>query len=78
MSDRGRGAREGFRPSAKQIGGGILALLAVIFVLQNTQDVRIHLLGWHVTAQLWVVLIVMFALGAGAKTLLRWHGRRRD
>ena len=77
MSDRGL-TDEGWRPSPKQIGGGILALVAVVFVLQNTQRVRIHLLGFNVEAQLWLVLLAMFLLGAAAATLLRWHGRRRD
>ena len=74
-----RGLDEGFRPSPKQIGGGILALVAVIFVLQNTQRVSIHLLGFTVQAQLWIVLLAMILIGAAAATLLRWHGgRRRD
>ena len=76
MSDRG--LDQGFRPSAKQIGGGLLALVAVIFVLQNTQRVSIHLLGFTIQAQLWIVLIAMILIGALAATLLRWHGRRRD
>lgn len=77
MSGRGL-ADEGWRPSPKQIGGGILALLAIVFVFQNTQRVRIHLLGFNVEAQLWLVLLAMFLIGALAATLLRWHGRRRD
>ena len=47
-------------------------------MLQNTQRVRIHLLGFNVEAQLWLVLLAMFLIGAVAATLLRWHGRRRD
>lgn len=77
MSERGLQS-EGWRPSPKQIGGGLLALIAVIFVFQNTQRVRIHLLGFNVEAQLWLVLLAMFLLGAAAATLLRWRGRRRD
>ncbi len=77
MSERGLPS-EGWRPSPKQVGGALIALVAVIFVLQNTQRVRIHLLGFNVEAQLWLVLLAMFLLGALAATLLRWHTRRRD
>lgn len=67
----------GWRPTPKQVGGGVIVLLAVIFVLQNTQRVRIHILTGTIDAQLWLVLVVMFAVGAVAATLLHWRGERR-
>lgn len=68
----------GFRPTGKQIGAAVLGLLAVIFVLQNTQRVRIRILTGTIDAQLWLVLVAMFAVGAVTMALLRLRGGRRD
>jgi uncharacterized integral membrane protein len=51
----------------------VVAILAVWFVLMNTSSVKIHLWGLStVTSPLWIVLLVMAAVGA----LLGWILRR--
>jgi uncharacterized integral membrane protein len=46
---------------------GIAAL--VIFMIQNTKDVRVHFLFWHFTWSLWVLILVTALIGA-----LAWFG----
>ena len=59
----------GFRPSGKQIGAGLVALVLVIFVLQNTDSTSLTLLVFDVTFPLWLVL-------AGTILLVRGRGLR--
>lgn len=72
--NRGSG---GFRPSPKQIGGGILVVVALVLVLQNTQSVRVELLFWNVEWPLWIVLLLMLVIGAAIGYLASWRARRR-
>lgn len=68
----------GFHPSAKQIGGAILAFVLVVFVLQNTDSTSITLLVFDVTFPLWLVLAGTILLSIGIGYLLGSRGRRRD
>jgi len=78
MSDS-TGTDRGFRPSPKQIGGGLLALVALLFVVQNTGKLHVHLLWFDANAPAWLLLVVMFGLGYVCAVLMRWRsGRRRD
>jgi uncharacterized integral membrane protein len=71
---------EGSRPSFGAIAAIVGAALLLAFMLQNTQDVRVHLLLWHVTLPLWFVILGSALLGAlvwiGAGVLRR-HRRRK-
>ncbi|MFC1412577.1 LapA family protein [Streptacidiphilus sp. N1-12] len=51
----------------------VVAVLAVWFILMNTASVKIHLWGLStVTSPLWIVLLVILAVGAA----LGWVVRR--
>jgi uncharacterized integral membrane protein len=55
----------------------LLLVLAVVFVAQNRQPVRIDLLATTVTTPLWVALTAMLAVGLAAGTFrIRRAGRR--
>lgn len=56
--------------SARQIAGGALLLVAVLFVLQNRRSTTIRFLIPEVTAPLWVALFVSLLLGVLAGGLL--------
>jgi len=58
----------------KQITGGVLALVLVVFVLQNTDSTSITLLIFDVTFPLWLVLSGTILLSVGIGYLL---GSRR-
>jgi uncharacterized integral membrane protein len=60
------------------VGG---AALLLIFVLQNTESVRVHFLFWHFTWPIWVLILVAAAAGALiwiGLGVLRRHRRRVD
>jgi uncharacterized integral membrane protein len=46
---------------------GVVAL--IIFMVQNTQDIRVHFLVWHFTWSLWILVLVAALIGA-----LAWAG----
>ena len=70
----------------RRLGGGAIASIAgvallVIFMLQNTNSVRLDFLFWHFTWPLWLVVMLSAALGAlvwfGLGVMCR-HRRRKE
>jgi len=72
--------------SRKHIGGGAIATiggiaLLVIFVAQNTQDVKFDFLFWSVTIPIWLLSVLMAGVGAlifFGIGVIRRHRRRSD
>jgi uncharacterized integral membrane protein len=71
--------------AGRRMSGGAIASLGglavlVVFVVQNTEDVRFHFLWLDFTWPLWVYTIVVAVVGALAwfgLGVLRRHRRRR-
>jgi uncharacterized integral membrane protein len=69
-----------------RLGGGAIASLAgvallAIFMLQNTEDIRIDFLFWHFTWPLWLVVMLSAVLGAlvwFGVGVMRRHRRRKE
>lgn len=61
-------------PSPKQWAALVVAVLALVFILQNLAYVRVQFFLIHSTAPLWVILLV--TLGAGY--VIGWFARRRN
>ena len=62
------------------IGGGILLVLLVIFIAQNTAETHFKFLFWSFTLPLWLVLVItaLVAFVVGQFALLwRRHRRRK-
>ena len=59
------GARLGGGAIASLVGVGLL----VVFMVQNTEKVKIDFLFWHFTWSLWLVILVSAVFGA-----LVWFG----
>ena len=55
--------------------GIAIAVVAIIFILQNRQPVEISLLTLQVSATLWVVLLVVFLAGFVTRWLV---SKRRE
>jgi uncharacterized integral membrane protein len=66
--------REG--PPRKLIIGGILAVLGIIFIFQNTSRGQVNFLFWDVSAPAWVWLVLLFIVGVVVGSLFPW-GRRK-
>ncbi|MEO7557174.1 MAG: hypothetical protein ABIV94_11290 [Acidimicrobiales bacterium] len=55
----------------------VLALALVDFVLQNTDDVRVHFLIFSTTKPLWLLLLITTALAIAAAEIFAFAWRRR-
>ena len=61
-------------PRRGRIGGGVIVSLIgvaalVIFMIQNTEKIRVHFLVWHFIWSLWIIVLVSALIGA-----LAWFG----
>ena len=61
--------------SPRVIAAGVLALLVLIFVIENTRKVQIRFLIPEVKSPVWVALLITFAVGVLAGMLF---AHRRD
>jgi uncharacterized integral membrane protein len=85
VSAQGNGAGTGGSGGGFRLGGGAIASLSgagllLIFMLQNTEDVRIDFLAWSFTWPLWLYTIVMALFGALVWIgfgMMRRHRRRK-
>ena len=72
--------------SGRKLGGGAIASLSglavlVIFIVQNTEDVRFDFLWLHFTWPLWLYTIVVALVGAlvwFGLGVMRRHARRKE
>jgi uncharacterized integral membrane protein len=77
----GPDASEGFRPSGRQIGAGVLALVLVLFIAVNNDDTEINFVFKTFTLPLWLVLAgtaligVLVGMGIGARRTKRKYMR---
>jgi uncharacterized integral membrane protein len=70
----------------RRLGGGAIASLTgvgllVIFMIQNTQRVRLDFLFWHFTWPLWLLTVASALLGAlvwFGLSAMRRHRRRKE
>lgn len=67
-------APQGFRPTARQIGGGLITILLLAFIAANNETVPVSLIFVSAHLPLWLVLAVTALLGLGVGVLL---GSRR-
>jgi uncharacterized integral membrane protein len=73
-------------PAGRQLGGGAIASFVglgvlLIFIVQNTEDVRFDFLFWHFTWPLWLYTIVTALFGALVWLglgVMRRHRRRKE
>jgi uncharacterized integral membrane protein len=72
--------------SGRRLGGGAIASLVgggllVIFIVQNTETIRLHFLVWHFSWPLWLYTLVTAAFGALIWVgigVMRRHRRRKE
>jgi uncharacterized integral membrane protein len=53
----------------------ILVALAALFVAQNRDRVRVHVLWVTVESPMWSILVIIFVVGLLIGLLLRWRRR---
>lgn len=65
------------RIGPRGVWAAIIAILVVVFIVENTRSTKIRFIGPQVKAPLWLALIVATALGAAAGFLIAWRRSRR-
>ncbi len=77
--DRRTGAPEPdkSRISAALVLWLIVAVIAVVFVVQNTRHSTVTFLFWDGDTSIWVVIIIAIVLGVLLDRLATWFMRRR-
>lgn len=63
--------------SAGQILGGLLFVLTIVFIVENSRSVKIRLIVPEVKAPLYVAILIAAVLGALIASLLRYRRHRR-
>ena len=77
MADQPRKPPPSREQQTRLIMAGVLALLVLVFAIQNTTEVRVSFLFFHWDARVIYVIILSAGLGALAGWLFQRH-RRRD
>jgi uncharacterized integral membrane protein len=67
--------RSGVSPAL--IGLGVVAIVAVIFIVQNSERTNVNFLFFDVNSRVWVALLVAIAIGILLDRLLVYWWRRR-
>jgi len=65
------------RISAAMVIWIVIAVLAIVFIAQNTNDARVKFLFFDGTLSLWVVIVLTLLAGALLDRLVMWIMRRR-
>jgi lipopolysaccharide assembly protein A len=73
-TDRRQSSSDGLL-TPQRITAGILAVVALVFVLQNRDDVTLQFLGIRITATLWFASLTLLVVGVLIGVL--WNSRRR-
>lgn len=73
-TDRPVGTKDGLL-TPRRIAAGVLALIALAFVLQNRDEVTLQFLGVRVTATLWFASLSLLVTGVLIGVL--WTSRRK-
>lgn len=73
-TDDGSGRKLNITP--REIAGGVLVILAIIFIVENGRKTKIRFVGPEVRTYLWLALLVAAALGFVGGLLVARH--RRD
>jgi uncharacterized integral membrane protein len=76
QSEAPRGDKTKISPSL--IIGIVVAILVVVFIVQNAKDSQVKFLFWDGTISLWVVIVISLILGALLDRLVTWYMRRRS
>jgi uncharacterized integral membrane protein len=57
------------------IAWGVVVVLALVFIFQNTGQTRIHLLFARIENPAWVWLLILFAAGFVVGSIFPWFRR---
>lgn len=70
-------ASEGRTVRVRTVVAVILAVLAVVFVFQNTTSRSVHFLFWSISMPTWIWLLAIFIVGVAVGSLFPWLRKKR-
>jgi uncharacterized integral membrane protein len=70
--------KEGWHPTRKQIIAAIIAVVAVLFIFQNTNRGHFHFLWFDFQAPVWIWLLLVFAGGVATGLLIASRRAKRQ
>ncbi|HEY1278065.1 MAG TPA: LapA family protein [Acidimicrobiales bacterium] len=70
-------AKEGWHPTKKQIIAAIIAVVAILFIFQNTNTGHFHFLWFDFEAPMWIWLLLVFAGGVATGMLIASRRAKR-
>lgn len=70
-------ADEPWRPTTKQIIAGVLAVVGLVAILQNTRTSTFSFLWFDFEASVWICLLSTFTAGFAAGFLVSRHRARK-
>lgn len=76
MSSTGTPAKSSNGLSPKSIVAAVIAVVALVFVFQNTSETKVKFLGFTITTWAWLMYLCLFVAGVLVGLLLAWM--RRD
>lgn len=78
MADvRQPGEPTGRSVSPRMIIIGVLAVLALVFIFQNTDSRQVNVLFWDVTMPTWLWTLILLIVGVIIGSLFPWFRRKR-
>lgn len=64
--------------SPRLIVAGVLGLVALLFVVQNSDRHRVDFLLWDMSAPAWLWMIILLAIGVVIGSIFPWFRRKKD
>jgi uncharacterized integral membrane protein len=69
-------AKKGFALTPRRIFGLVIALLALVFIAQNSRSGRVEFLIWEINAPGWLWMISLLAAGFIIGSMFPWFKRK--
>ena len=64
--------------NARMVMGTLAAVALIVFIAQNTDEIRVNFLGWDWNLPLFLLLLITIALSVVCTEIFGWYmGRRR-
>jgi uncharacterized integral membrane protein len=62
--------------SPKLVIGAVIAIIALVFIIQNSSKGQIHLLLWNLSAPRWLGFVILVGIGFVLGSIFPWFRRR--
>ena len=64
--------------NARMVLGALAAVALIVFIAQNTDDIRVNFLGWDWDLPLFLLLLITIILAVVCTEMVSWYMGRRS